>query len=61
MERVLVEASETYLDYAGVAKHQQQLRAEMAANAPVLASLPFLANDISDLAGLRVVSSSLFE
>ncbi|MGI9621774.1 MAG: ArsA family ATPase [Acidimicrobiales bacterium] len=61
MERVLVEASETYLDYAGVANHQQQLQVEMAAKAPLLASLPFLPGDIGDLAGLAAVSSSLFE
>ena len=61
VERVLVESSETYLDYAGVATQQQQLRTEMTDKAPVISSLPFFAGDIGDLEGLALVSSSLFE
>jgi hypothetical protein len=56
---VLREVSESFLDYAVAAVRQKELRQDMRATAPVVATLPFLDGDIVDLEGLGRVADLL--
>lgn len=50
--RVLRQVADTFLDFQVVAKREAELRKELASHADVLASVPYLSDDIHDLGGL---------
>ncbi len=55
VEAVLGEVSASYLDFAVVAAREKELRAGVAARAPIVHQVPLLADDLVDLAGLAGV------
>ena len=52
MRRVLAEVGESFLNYQVVAKREAEQRAELAATADVVATVPYFDEPIHDLAGL---------
>ncbi len=50
--RVLHEVADRFLDFQVVAKREAELRKDLADHADVLATVPYLSDDIGDLAGL---------
>jgi anion-transporting ArsA/GET3 family ATPase len=54
---VLEEVAESYLNYRVVATREAEQRAELAAHADLVASVPALSDDIHDLAGLLDMGS----
>ena len=52
VERVLVEISESFLNFQVVAQREAEQRAELAVSPEVIATVPFFETDITDLSGL---------
>ncbi|HET6811795.1 MAG TPA: ArsA-related P-loop ATPase [Acidimicrobiales bacterium] len=52
LERVLVEISESFLNFQVVAQREAEQRAELAVSPEVIATVPFFETDITDLSGL---------
>ena len=52
LERVLIEISESFLNFQVVAQREAEQRAELAVSPEVVASVPFFDTDIADLTGL---------
>jgi hypothetical protein len=50
--RVLEEVAESFLNYRVVATREAEQRAELAAQADLVASVPALSDDVHDFAGL---------
>ncbi len=50
--RVLHEVGESFLNFEVVAKREAEMRAELSASPDVVASVPYVDRDITDLAGL---------
>jgi anion-transporting ArsA/GET3 family ATPase len=59
--RVLVTIGRSFCDYAVVAKREAELRAELSQVPEVLAQVPSLPGDVSDLTGLARIADHLFE
>lgn len=57
--RVLGELSESFLDYGLVAARQQELRADLSVRPPLVAAVPYLTEDVVDVAGLASVARAL--
>jgi anion-transporting ArsA/GET3 family ATPase len=60
LARVLAEVGESYLNFQVVATREGEQRAELAAGADVLATVPYADHDITDLAGLLELGASLW-
>jgi anion-transporting ArsA/GET3 family ATPase len=60
LARVLAEVGESYLNFQVVATREADQRAELAAHADVLATIPYADHDITDLAGLLELGASLW-
>jgi anion-transporting ArsA/GET3 family ATPase len=58
--RVLGEVGESFLNFQVVATREAEQRAELAAGADVVATVPYADHDITDLAGLLELGASLF-
>jgi anion-transporting ArsA/GET3 family ATPase len=58
--RVLGEVGESFLNFQVVATREAEQRAELAAGADVVATIPYADHDITDLAGLLELGASLF-
>jgi anion-transporting ArsA/GET3 family ATPase len=58
--RVLAEVGESFLNFQVVATREAEQRAELAAGADVVATVPYADHDITDLAGLLELGASLF-
>jgi anion-transporting ArsA/GET3 family ATPase len=58
--RVLGEVGESFLNFQVVATREAEQRAELAAGADVMATVPYADHDITDLAGLLELGASLF-
>jgi anion-transporting ArsA/GET3 family ATPase len=58
--RVLGEVGESFLNFRVVATREAEQRAELAAGADVVATVPYADHDITDLAGLLELGASLF-
>ena len=58
--RVLAEVGESYLNFQVVAAREAEQRAELAAHADVVATVPYADHDITDLAGLLELGESLW-
>jgi len=58
--RVLAEVGESFLNFQVVATRESEQRAELAAGADVVATVPYADHDITDLAGLLELGASLF-
>jgi anion-transporting ArsA/GET3 family ATPase len=52
VERVLVEISESFLNFQVVAQREAEQRGELAVSPEVIATVPFFETDITDLSGL---------
>ncbi|HEX5265199.1 MAG TPA: ArsA-related P-loop ATPase [Acidimicrobiales bacterium] len=52
VERVLVEISESFLNFQVVAQREAEQRGELAVSPDVIATVPFFETDITDLSGL---------
>jgi hypothetical protein len=59
--RVLRTVGESFLNFAVVAKREAELRAELARQPDVLATVPNFEIDIYDVAGLARIGEHLFE
>jgi hypothetical protein len=60
LARVLAEVGESYLNFQVVATREAEQRAELAAVTDVVATVPYADHDITDLAGLLELGSSLW-
>jgi anion-transporting ArsA/GET3 family ATPase len=60
VERVLHEVGESFLNFGVVATREAEQRAELAAVADVVASVPYADHDITDVAGLLELGSALW-
>jgi anion-transporting ArsA/GET3 family ATPase len=58
--RVLGEVGESFLNFQVVATREAEQRAELAAGADVVATVPYADHDITDLPGLLELGASLF-
>ncbi len=58
--RVLREVADTFLDFQVVAKREAELRKDLADHTDVLATVPYLADDIGDLQGLLEMGSHIW-
>jgi anion-transporting ArsA/GET3 family ATPase len=58
--RVLGEVGESFLNFEVVARREAEQRAELAAHADVVATIPYADHDITDLAGLLELGASLW-
>jgi len=58
--RVLGEVGESFLNFRVVATREAEQRAELAAGADVVATIPYADHDITDLAGLLELGASLW-
>lgn len=58
--RVLREVANRFLDFQVVAKREADLRKELAGHADVVATVPYLADDVADLGGLLAMGSHLW-
>jgi anion-transporting ArsA/GET3 family ATPase len=58
--RVLGEVGESFLNFQVVARREAEQRAELAAQADVVATVPYADHDITDLAGLLELGASLW-
>ncbi|HZM41598.1 MAG TPA: ArsA-related P-loop ATPase [Acidimicrobiales bacterium] len=58
--RVLGEVGESFLNFRVVATREAEQRAELAAGADVVATVPYADHDITDLAGLLELGASLW-
>jgi anion-transporting ArsA/GET3 family ATPase len=58
--RVLAEVGDSYLNFQVVAAREAEQRAELAAHAGVVATVPYADHDITDLAGLLELGESLW-
>ena len=58
--RVLEEVAESFLNYRVVATREAEQRAELAAHAELVASVPSLRDDIHDLAGLLAMGEQFW-
>ena len=58
--RVLHTVAESFLNFSVVAKREAELRAELAAKPDLVLSVPYLDDDVSDLAGLARMGEHLF-
>jgi anion-transporting ArsA/GET3 family ATPase len=58
--RVLAEVGDSYLNFQVVAAREAEQRAELAAHAAVVATVPYADHDITDLAGLLELGESLW-
>lgn len=59
VEGVLRELASSFLDFGVVAARQRELRMELGSQPAVLATLPFIAQDITDIDALSIVSDLL--
>ncbi len=57
---VLEEIADRYLDYRVLAKREAELRGELSGSVPMVASVPYLSDDVSDLGGLIEMATHLF-
>jgi len=57
--RVLATVAATYRDYSVVATRERELRAELAREPEVLATVPALPDEVHDLAGLARIGRAL--
>jgi anion-transporting ArsA/GET3 family ATPase len=60
LARVLSEVGESFLNFQVVAMREAEQRAELAAQADVLATVPYADHDITDLAGLLELGRALW-
>jgi len=60
LARVLGEVGESFLNFQVVAKREAEQRSELAAQADVVAIVPYADHDITDLAGLLELGESLW-
>ncbi|MBS1847989.1 MAG: ArsA family ATPase [Actinobacteria bacterium] len=60
VERVLGQIADSFLDYQVVAKREGELRKDLASFADVVASVPYLTDDVHDLGGLIEIGSHLW-
>ena len=60
LARVLAEVGESFLNFQVVATREAEQRAELAAQADVLAAIPYADHDITDLAGLLELGRALW-
>jgi anion-transporting ArsA/GET3 family ATPase len=58
--RVLGEVADSFLNFQVVATREAEQRAELAAHADVVATVPYADHDITDLAGLLELGASLW-
>ncbi|MGE3620469.1 MAG: ArsA family ATPase [Acidimicrobiia bacterium] len=58
--RVLAEVGESFLNFQVVAKREAETRAELSAAPEVVATVPYLDDDVYDLAGLLALGESLW-
>jgi anion-transporting ArsA/GET3 family ATPase len=58
--RVLTEVGESFLNFQVVATREAEQRAELAAEADVVATVPYADHDITDLAGLLELGQALW-
>jgi anion-transporting ArsA/GET3 family ATPase len=58
--RVLAEVGESFLDYRVPATREAELREELRAAPEVLATVPFIENDIADFDGLATIGNHLW-
>jgi hypothetical protein len=58
--RVLNEVAESFLNYRLVASREAEEAARLGAKAEVVATVPYMADDIHDLAGLLSIGAHLW-
>jgi anion-transporting ArsA/GET3 family ATPase len=60
LERVLAEVGDNFLNYQVVAKREHEQRAELSRHSPVVAAVPVLDRDVTDLGGLLLIGEHLW-